>query len=95
MRTFKVRNGMVLVKPEKKEQEGKIAVIGIAGKRQAGEDLEVKYKNVGVVVSRGAGPAPFTAGDKVVFPEYAGQEIDGPAGKFLLMGFDSVLGLVE
>ena len=85
---FKIRDGMVLVKPEKKEES--IFKIIVRDDHRVPE-----YKNVGQVVKVGGEGCPVKLGERIVFPMYAGQDLDGPAGKFLLMGFDSILAVVE
>lgn len=87
MTGIKVLDGMVLIRPRPKKK----SVIDIVGTRLKGLD----YENIGRVEKVGGGGCPVRVGEEVVFPVYAGQDVERGGERFLLMSFDSILGTVE
>jgi co-chaperonin GroES (HSP10) len=83
-----ILNGQVLVKPEPKAK----SVIEVIG----GQVEPLAYDNIGTVVEVGKGVcAEVVKGVRVVFPLYAGRDVERGGEKFLLLTSDAILGTVE
>ena len=67
-------------------------------------DSAQEKSTIGLVIEAGAGrvledgkvlPNDVKKGDKVVFPKYAGSEIDIKGEQYLLLSEDEIMGVVE
>lgn len=59
-------------------------------------DVAQKEKNIGVVVSLGDGcQEELKVGDKVIFPKFAGTEIEHEDKKYLIIDEDELIAIVH
>ena len=81
---MRVKDGEVLIKPNRKKQ-GIIEII---------RD-EWEWENAGEVVLVGKGVKGIEEGNEVIFTEYAGREIIINEEMYFVMSYESILAVVE